>query len=112
LFNLFTELLANVIFKPVPFDSLKTSPVTEGNTDYFPVPVDDFSFPVHHATEHPQAVNQDGPAILFCIDGTGSCSDNEQTRVLKPGDSVFVGAEENDITVSGNGRIARAYAEI
>ncbi|KGD74984.1 mannose-6-phosphate isomerase [Tatumella morbirosei] len=106
------ELLANVVFKPVPFDSLKTSPVTEGNTDYFPVPVDDFSFSVHHATEHPQAVNQDGPAILFCIDGTVNCSDNEQTLVLKPGDSVFVGAEEKDITVSGNGRIARAYAEL
>ena len=67
---------------------------------------------MHYAAEHPQAVSQDGPAILFCIDGTVSCSDNEQTLVLKPGDSVFVGADEKDITVSGNGRIARAYAEI
>lgn len=106
------ELLANVVFKSVSFDCLKTIPISKGNTDYFPVPVDDFSFSVHHATDHPQAINQDGPAILFCIDGTVSCSDNEHTLILKPGDSVFVGASEKDISLIGNGRIARAYAEI
>ncbi|MBS0857098.1 MULTISPECIES: mannose-6-phosphate isomerase [unclassified Tatumella] len=106
------ELLANVIFKPVPYNMLRTAPVTEGNADYFPVPVDDFSFSIHHVTSEPATFNQDGPAIIFCIDGNVTCSNGEQTIALVPGESAFIGANEAAISFFGQGRIARAYAEV
>lgn len=106
------ELLANVIFKPVPCDILRTKPITKGFSNFFPVPVDDFSFSIHHVTSISNSLNRNGPAIIFCIDGIVTCTNSEQSLVLLAGESIFLGANEDSISLSGQGRIARAYVDI
>lgn len=106
------ELLANVDFKSVPYNLLKTPPKIIDDVNYFPVPVDDFSFSIHSVGMKCSRLNQNGPAILFCISGKVVCTVDQQSIVLVPGDSVFIGANENEIILSGDGCLARAYAEI
>ncbi|WP_034944230.1 mannose-6-phosphate isomerase [Erwinia oleae] len=106
------ELLDNLKFEAKPFASLLTQPVSDGATQHFPVPVEDFAFSIHHLSAEPVTVRQTSAAILFCIDGQALVSHGEESLSLKPGESCFVAANEFPVTLAGNGRVARAWNDL
>lgn len=103
------ELLANVRFTSRPARQLLTTPLTEGPTTYFPVPVDDFAFSIHTLSETPYTITQDSAAILFCMEGEAILENGGQPCHLIAGESVFVAASEPPVTLQGEGKIARVY---
>lgn len=106
------ELLANLKFVEKPADSLLTVPVQQGNTQTFPIPVEDFAFAIHTLTAEPLSVEQQSAAIIFCIEGEAVLASGEQQIVLAPGESAFIAASESPITLSGSGRVARAFNDL
>lgn len=104
------ELIANVEFKEKRQPEWLTAPVSEGHALHFPVPVDDFAFSVYTLEPTNTLLPAGSPAILFCIEGEAFLSEGEQTLRLAAGESVFVGASEPAVMVSGKGKLARAYA--
>ncbi|QZN97623.1 mannose-6-phosphate isomerase [Symbiopectobacterium purcellii] len=103
------ELLANVKFIPKPANQLLTQPIEDGATCYFPVPVADFAFSLHHLKGQPQTLNQQSAAVVFCIDGKATLMKNGQQLTLCPGESCFLRASESPVSVEGSGRLARVY---
>lgn len=104
------ELIASVDFKEKRQPEWLTAPVSEGQALHFPVPVDDFAFSVYTLEASDTLLPVGSPAILFCIEGEAILSEGEQTLQLAAGESVFVGASDPAVTVSGKGKLARAYA--
>lgn len=106
------ELLANLKFVEKPASTLLTVPVQQGNTQTFPIPVEDFAFAIHTLTAEPLSVEQQSAAIIFCIEGEAELASGEQQLTLKPGESAFVAASESPVTLSGSGRVARAFNDL
>nr|WP_314420072.1 mannose-6-phosphate isomerase [uncultured Erwinia sp.] len=106
------ELLANLKFVEKPASTLLTVPVQQGNTQTFPIPVEDFAFAIHTLTAEPLSVEQQSAAIIFCIEGEAVLASGEQQLTLKPGESAFVAASESPVTLSGSGRVARAFNDL
>ncbi|MFG1172636.1 mannose-6-phosphate isomerase [Erwiniaceae bacterium CAU 1747] len=106
------ELLANLKFVEKPADSLLTVPVQQGNTQIFPIPVEDFSFAIHTLSAEPLRVEQQSAAIIFCIEGEALLTRGEEQLTLKPGESAFIAANESPVTLSGSGRVARAFNDL
>jgi len=106
------ELLANLKFVEKPADTLLTVPVQQGNTQTFPIPVEDFAFAIHTLGAEPLSVEQQSAAIIFCIEGEAVLGSGEQQLTLKPGESAFIAANESPITLSGSGRVARAFNDL
>ncbi|MEJ4044039.1 mannose-6-phosphate isomerase [Erwinia sp. SLM-02] len=106
------ELLANLKFVEKPANTLLTVPVQQGNTQTFPIPVEDFAFAIHTLTAEPLSVEQQSAAIIFCIEGEAELASGEQQLTLKPGESAFVAASESPVTLSGSGRVARAFNDL
>lgn len=106
------ELLANLKFDEKPADTLLTVPVQQGNTQTFPIPVEDFAFAIHTLGAEPLSVEQQSAAIIFCIEGEAVLGSGEQQLTLKPGESAFIAANESPITLSGSGRVARAFNDL
>jgi len=105
------ELIANVVFKEKPASQWLTTPVSEGAALHFPVPVDDFAFSVYTLSASDTVLPAGSAAILFCIAGDASLSDGEQVLQLLAGESVFIGASEPALVVSGTGQLARVYVD-
>lgn len=103
------ELIASVAFMAKPASQLLTLPVEEGAARHFPVPVDDFAFSVYTLEETPVALPLGGVAILLCLEGELTLCSGEKCQRLLPGESVFVGANAQQVTACGTGRLARAY---
>ncbi|MGB9095358.1 mannose-6-phosphate isomerase [Erwinia sp.] len=101
------ELMANLKFEAKSYASLLTQPVQNGDTLDFPVPVEDFAFSLHQLNAQPAVVKVQSAAILFCVDGQAVVSHNDQQLTLKPGESCFVPATDAEVTLAGNGRVAR-----
>ena len=106
------ELLANLKFVEKPADMLLTVPVQQGNTQTFPIPVEDFAFAIHTLSAEPLSVKQQSAAIIFCIEGEAVLDNGKQQLTLKPGESAFIAASESPITLSGSGRVARAFNDL
>ncbi|EEI7990613.1 mannose-6-phosphate isomerase [Salmonella enterica subsp. enterica] len=106
------ELVANVKFEPKPASELLTAPVKSGAELDFPIPVDDFAFSLHDLTLQETSIGQHSAAILFCVEGEAVLRKDEQRLVLKPGESVFIGADESPVNASGTGRLARVYNKL
>ncbi|MBM7341542.1 mannose-6-phosphate isomerase [Pantoea coffeiphila] len=106
------ELLANLKFVEKPADTLLTVPVQQGNTQTFPIPVEDFAFAIHTLSAEPLSVEQQSAAIIFCIEGEAVLDNGKQQLTLKPGESAFIAASESPITLSGSGRVARAFNDL
>lgn len=102
------ELMANTTFTPRSPAMLLTAPETQNWGACFPVPVNDFSFAVRDLTTAPRPLSQQGPLILFCINGHLQCCREQQTLSLQPGESLFIAAAETSILLSGEGKIAIA----
>jgi len=106
------ELLANLQFDEKPANSLLTVPVQQGATQNFPIPVDDFAFSIHTLSDQPLTVAQQSAAIIFCIEGEAQLNNGVQQLSLKPGESAFIAASESPITLTGSGRVARAFNDL
>ncbi|WP_455819317.1 mannose-6-phosphate isomerase [Pseudomonas cerasi] len=106
------ELLANLRFDSRPADSLLTSPVQQGTTLNFPIPVDDFSFSIHTLSADPLTVSQQSAAILFCLEGEALVNCDDQMLSLTAGESAWITASESPLTLSGTGRVARVYNDL
>ncbi len=106
------ELLANLKFVEKPASTLLTVPVQQGNTQTFPIPVEDFAFAIHTLGAEPISVEQQSAAIIFCIEGEAILGSGEQQLTLKPGESAFIAASESPVTLSGSGRVARAFNDL
>ncbi len=104
------ELVANVAFTAKPASQLLTLPVEEGVASHFPVPVEDFAFSVYTLHGGRTSLPAGSVAILLCLEGDLNVQSEANCQPLLPGESVFVGANEASVTVSGTGRLARAYA--
>ncbi|WP_421506306.1 mannose-6-phosphate isomerase [Erwinia rhapontici] len=107
-----TELLANLRFDSRPAESLLTTPVQQGTTLNFPIPVDDFAFAIHSLTTDPLTVSQQSAAILFCIEGDALVKGRDQMLSLTAGESAWITASESPLTLSGTGRVARVYNDL
>jgi len=105
-------LLANLRFDSRPAESLLTTPVQQGTTLNFPIPVDDFAFAIHTLTDDPLTVSQQSAAILFCIEGDALLKCDEQMLSLTAGESAWITASESPLTLSGTGRVARVYNDL
>lgn len=106
------ELLANLRFESRAADSLLTTPVQQGATLNFPIPVDDFAFAIHSLSAQPLSVNQQSAAIIFCIDGQAELNCGEQTLSLQAGESAWISALESPVMLSGTGRVARVFNDL
>ncbi|WP_299997145.1 mannose-6-phosphate isomerase [uncultured Cedecea sp.] len=105
------ELVANVAFKEKLAPQWLTTPVSDGQALHFPVPVDDFAFSVYTLETAGTVLPAGSPAILFCISGEVSLSNGEHKLQLMAGESAFIDAREPAVTISGKGKLARAYAD-
>jgi len=103
------ELIANVVFKEKLAPQWLTTPVREGIALHFPVPVDDFAFSIYTLDSSDTVLPAGSVAILFCTEGDVTLCDGEQVLQLVAGESVFIGACEPAVAVSGAGQLARAY---
>ena len=103
------ELVASVDFSSRPASSLLTPPELLPGEQAFPVPVPDFCFSVAELPPSPQPVRWQGPRIFFCLQGSARCTAGGQTLGLSPGESLFIPASEQEVLLSGQGRIAVAY---
>ncbi|MDZ7278507.1 mannose-6-phosphate isomerase [Pantoea eucrina] len=106
------ELLANLAFHAKPADRLRLAPHGEGDTQLFPVPVDDFSFSVHTLHAAPHTLHSSSAAVLFCIEGEATLTRADRRLTLRPGESCFVPADDAPVQVSGHGRLARAFNDL
>lgn len=106
------ELVANVKFVAKPAAELLTQPVKNGAELDFPIPVEDFAFSLHDLSQTETTIAQESAAILFCVEGEATLHKGEQRLVLKPGESAFVAANESPVSVSGTGRLARAFNKL
>ena len=104
------ELVALVDFSSRPVCSLRTRPEVRPGEQAFPVPVSDFCFSVAELSASPRPVRWQGPVIFFCLQGKACCSAAGQTLNLSPGESLFIPASERHVLLSGQGKIAVAYA--
>ena len=103
------ELVASVDFSSRPASSLLTPPALRQGEQSFPVPVSDFCFSVAELPSLPQPVRWQGPRIVFCLLGSVCCTAGGQTLSLSPGESLFIPASEQDVLLSGQGKVAVAY---
>lgn len=106
------ELMANLKFDEKPAETLLTAPVQDGATQNFPIPVADFAFSIHSLSDQPLIVDQQSAAILFCIEGQAILRCGDRQLTLLPGESAFIGANEAAVSLSGSGRVARAYNDL
>ncbi|NBC99497.1 mannose-6-phosphate isomerase [Atlantibacter hermannii] len=106
------ELVANVKFAPRAADSLLTAPTRDGNMLDFPIPVEDFAFSLHDLTADPATLSQQSAAILFCVEGEATLTQEAQTLTLHAGESAFISAADAPVGISGNGRLARVYNKL
>lgn len=106
------ELMANVKFTPRPANTLLTQPQCKGDALIFPIPVDDFAFSLHKLSDSQQLLEQTSAAIVFCVEGKALLSQGDKQLTLLAGESAFIGASEPQVSVSGQGRLARVYNQL
>ncbi len=103
------ELIDNTKFEPIPFDTLKTAPVVEGNRTCFPVPVEDFKIDILTSTDQAASLNTESGEILFCLTGNVTVKTGQESVALKSGESVFISFAASEYQFEGEGQLVRAY---
>ncbi|WP_413699503.1 mannose-6-phosphate isomerase, class I [Psychromonas sp. KJ10-10] len=103
------ELIANTRFDSIQPEDIKLAPVSMGNKLGYPIPVDDFAFEIITSNENKKQQFVRSAEILFCIEGEASISSNNETIVLKPGESLFVANNAISFEYQGDALLARAF---
>lgn len=103
------ELIANTRFNSIPKEDIRLAPVKMGNKSGYPIPVDDFAFEVitSDGSQNEQFVRS--AEILFCINGEVSVTSQNDTVVLKAGESLFVCNIAQSYRYQGDAVFARAF---
>ncbi|MGO2304584.1 MAG: mannose-6-phosphate isomerase [Providencia sp.] len=104
-----TELIANIDFKPTEADDLLSIPEKYGNIWKYNIPVEDFSFNIYSINDSGIAVDNNTASILFCIEGELVLSSGNDIINIGSGESIFLPAYEESISIKGNGKLARVF---
>ena len=104
-----TELIANIDFKPTKADDLLSIPEKYGNIWKYNIPVEDFSFNIYSINDSGIAVDNNTASILFCIEGELVLSSGNDIINIGSGESIFLPAYEESISIKGNGKLARVF---
>ncbi|UFU07556.1 mannose-6-phosphate isomerase, class I [Ruania halotolerans] len=102
-----TELLHTVECVAAP--PIRIAPETVGCTEVFYAPVDDFELSVATLTGGAgEWLRGRGPRILLGLSGAITVSADGAERILRQGESLFLGAGESPVALSGAGRLVQA----
>ncbi|MCG7427167.1 mannose-6-phosphate isomerase, class I [Helcobacillus sp. ACRRO] len=106
------ELLQCASVAAAPPIRIGPEKLTENTAAYFS-PIDDFELSIttlpDGASFYPSIrVPGQGPRILLCIDGDVLLQSASGRARVRPGDAVFVSADDGAVAVGGHGRIVQA----
>lgn len=104
-----TELIANIDFKPTKADDLLSIPEKYGNIWKYNIPVEDFSFNIYSINDSGITVDNNTASVLFCIEGELVLSSGNEVISIGSGESIFLPAYEESISIKGNGKLARVF---
>ncbi|MFA0052401.1 mannose-6-phosphate isomerase, class I [Vibrio breoganii] len=103
------ELVANTLFDSIEPSNLLLKPIEREGSSHFPVPVGDFKFDLIEIESHSKRVFTRSTEILFCISGVLHIRSKDKLVVLNCGESVFIPCSAESYSLSGSGKVARAY---
>ena len=103
------ELIANTRFDSIPPEQIKLDPVRMENKLGYPIPVDDFGFEVVTSDDYQREQFVRSAEILFCIEGEVTVISQNDSVVLKTGESIFVCNSAMSYKYQGNAVFARAF---
>lgn len=103
------ELIANIDFKPTAAHDLLNIPEKSGNVWKYHIPVEDFSFNIYSINHSGVTLTNDTASILFCIEGELVLSSGNKEINIDSGESVFLPAYEESVSIKGNGKLARVF---
>lgn len=103
------ELIANIDFKPTAAHNLLNTPEKSGNIWKYHIPVEDFSFNIYSINHSGVTLTNDTASILFCIEGELVLNSGDKEISIDSGESVFLPAYEESVTIKGNGKLARVF---
>lgn len=106
------ELLQCASVAAAPPIRIGPEQLTENTAAYFS-PIDDFELSIttlpDGASFYPSIrVPGQGPRILLCIEGDVLLQSDSGRARVRPGDAVFVSADDGAVSVGGHGRIVQA----
>lgn len=106
------ELLQCASVAAAPPIRIGPEKLTENTAAYFS-PIDDFELSIttlpDGASFYPSIrVPGQGPRILLCIEGDVLLQSDSGRARVRPGDAVFVSADDGAVSVGGHGRIVQA----
>ena len=105
-----TELALCTLFEEKPVETLKLTPIQNGECITFPVPVPDFKFSVYSAPLN-ELNSPIGAEILLPLDDELVLSHRSgETLTVKKGRSVFIPAYVDEYSFSSKGRVAKAHS--
>lgn len=103
------ELVDNIDFKSIKADDLFNIPEKSGNVWKYKIPVEDFSFKIYSIDCSGLSLTNHTASILFCIEGKLVLRSGNQELNMNSGESVFLPAYEDNISIQGNGQVARVF---
>ncbi|MTB65831.1 mannose-6-phosphate isomerase [Providencia sp. wls1943] len=103
------ELVDNIDFKSIKAEDLFNIPEKSGNVWKYKIPVEDFSFNIYSIDCSGLSITNHVASILFCIEGKLVLRAGNQEINMNSGESVFLPAYEDNISIKGNGQLARVF---
>ncbi|OBS93552.1 mannose-6-phosphate isomerase, class I [Vibrio cyclitrophicus] len=103
------ELVKNSNFEPTPLIRLTLEPsCVQINRLSYPIPVKDFNFDIL-TPEEGMTLSVLSPEILLCLSGSIRIVVGLETQEISKGSSVVIPASAGLYTITGSGKVARAY---
>ncbi|MCW2254629.1 mannose-6-phosphate isomerase [Providencia alcalifaciens] len=103
------ELIANVDFISKASKSLLSEPIKSGNVCKYHIPVEDFAFNIYSINNTGTSITNETASILFCIEGELVLKSGDEELKIGSGESIFLSAFENEVYITGVGKLARVY---
>ena len=103
------ELIDNIDFKSTKARDLLNIPEKSGNVWKYKIPVEDFSFNIYSISRSGVSITNNSASILFCIEGELVLRTGTQEINMNSGESVFLPAYEDNLSIYGDGKLARVF---
>ncbi|WP_369311101.1 mannose-6-phosphate isomerase [Providencia rettgeri] len=103
------ELIANIDFNPTAAHDLLNIPEKSGNIWKYHIPVEDFSFNIYSISDSGITLTNHTASILFCIEGELVLNSGNKEISIDSGESVFLPAYEERVSIKGHGKLARVF---